>query len=58
MGEIVNLKARRKQLARAAAGQAAQQTRILHGRTKAARKQDALRAAREARAREGAKLDP
>lgn len=57
MAEIVNLKSRRKQAARVAADQQAQQNRILHGRTKAERLRDEMQAAREAKARENSKLD-
>ncbi len=57
MAEIVNLKSRRKQAARVAADQQAQQNRILHGRTKAERLRDEMQAAREARARANAKLE-
>ena len=57
MAEIVNLKSRRKQAARVAADQQAQQNRILHGRTKGERLRDEMQAAREARARANAKLE-
>ncbi len=57
MAEIVNLKSRRKQAARVAADQQAQQNRILHGRTRAERLRDEMQAAREARARANAKLE-
>lgn len=57
MAEIVKLKSRRKQAARVAADQQAQQNRILHGRTKAERLRDEMQAAREARARANAKLE-
>lgn len=57
MAEIVKLKSRRKQAARVAADQQAQQNRILHGRTKAERLRDEMQAAREAKARANAKLE-
>jgi hypothetical protein len=57
MAEIINLKARRKQLARDDAAQAAKESRIRHGRTRAEKARDRAAAEREARARENAKLD-
>ncbi len=46
MVNIINLRQARKNLARAAAGQAASEARIRHGRTKAAKLSDALDARR------------
>ena len=46
MPDIINLRQARKNLARAAADQAASEARIRHGRTKAAKRSDALDAQR------------
>lgn len=46
MGEIVNLRRVKKQLARAEAGQAAKENRIRHGRTGTEKANDAREAAR------------
>lgn len=58
MAEIVNLSRVKKQRARAAAADQAQQNRALHGRTKAEKARDATDAARRKTALDGARLDP
>ncbi|MCC7282074.1 MAG: DUF4169 family protein [Acetobacteraceae bacterium] len=57
MGDLVNLKARRKQARRQQQEEASKQSRIRHGRTKAETLRDRAAAEREARAKEGAKLE-
>lgn len=57
MGEIVNLRRVKKAKQRAAAGEAARQNRVRHGRTAAQKAEDARARDRQAAAAEGARLD-
>ncbi len=58
MAEIVNLRQRRRQLRRAADAQGAADNRARHGRTRAERALDALKAARREAALDGARVEP
>jgi hypothetical protein len=57
MGEIVNLRTVKKQRARDAAGQAAAENRVRHGRTGAAKQAERIAEERRRAALDGAKVD-
>lgn len=58
MGEIVNLKARRKQRERAADAATSAGNRARHGRTRAERERDDTEAARRESVLDGARIEP
>ena len=58
MGEIVNLRQRRRRQERDAAAKAAADNPARHGRTPAQRAQDALEAAQREATLDGARLEP
>jgi hypothetical protein len=58
MGELINLRNRRKQAVRREAAQKAEENRLAFGRSKAERIRDTLRAEKARRELDGSRLEP